>query len=117
MLNQRIMFQLGNPATFRVVVKNHSEKLAAFHLEILAATGNQEQEHNWFRLSPQVSTLQPPGDFTEFRVEILASPIPHFVGDINITVKVSSPQLLTARTLILRLTIEPTDEAPLLRVT
>lgn len=104
----------GNPATFGVIAINRSDRFAAFELEILAAAGNRES--NWWRLSPEVSAAKPPGDRTEFQVEILASPITHFVGDINITVKISSPQLATERRLVLRLTIEPAEEASLLSV-
>lgn len=112
---QSLTFRPGNPVTFGVVAINRSEQFAAFELEILAAAGNQES--SWYRLSPEVSAAKPPGDRTQFQVEILASPIAYFVGDVNITVKVSSPQLATERRLVLRLTIEPTEEAPLLSVT
>ncbi|MBD2308745.1 hypothetical protein H6G17_25070 [Chroococcidiopsis sp. FACHB-1243] len=111
---QSLTFRPGNPVTFGVVAINRSEQFAAFELEILAAAGDRE---SWYRLSPEVSAAKPPGDRTEFQVEILASPIAYFVGDINLTVKVSSPQLATERRLVLRLTVEPGEKAPLLSVT
>lgn len=112
---QSLTFRPDHPVNFGVVAINRSEQFAAFELEILAAAGNQES--NWYCLSPEVSVAKPPGDRTQFQVTILESPIPHFVGTVNLTVKVSSPQLATERRLVLRLTVEPTEEAPLLRAT
>ena len=112
---QSLTFRPGNPVNFGVVAINRSEQFAAFELEILAAAGNEES--NWYCLSPEVSVAKPPGDRTQFQVTILESPILHFVGTVNLTVKVSSPQLATERRLVLRLTVEPTEEAPLLRAT
>ncbi|MDV2997184.1 MAG: hypothetical protein N4J56_006889 [Chroococcidiopsis sp. SAG 2025] len=111
---QSLTFRPGETATFGVIAINRSEQFAAFELEILAAAGDRE---SWYRLSPEVSAAKPPGDRTQFQVEILASPIAYFVGDINLTVKVSSPQLATERRLVLRLTVEPGEKAPLLSVT
>ena len=112
---QSLTFRPGNPVNFGVVVINRSGQFAAFELKIVAAAGNQES--NWYCLSPEVSVAKPPGDRTQFQVTILESPPPHIVGTVNLTVTVSSPQLATERNLLLRLTVEPTEEAPLLRAT
>ena len=69
---QSLTFRPGEPATFGVIAINRSEQFAAFELEILAAAGDRE---SWYRLSPEVSAAKPPGDRTQFQVEILASPI------------------------------------------
>ncbi|WP_158631939.1 hypothetical protein [Chroococcidiopsis cubana] len=111
---QSLTFRPGNPVTFGVMAINRSDRFAAFELQILAATG--DREFNWYRLSPEVSAAKPPGDRTQFQVEILDSPIPNFIGDINITIIISSPQLATERRLVLHLTVEPAEEASLLSV-
>ncbi len=111
---QSLTFRPGNRASFGVIAINRGTRFAAFELRISAATGNQES--NWFKLSPEVSTAKPPGDRTEFQVEILNSPKPNFIGDVDITITVLSLQLQATRTLVLRLTIEPAEEASLLSV-
>ena len=104
----------GPPATFGIVVINRSEQFAAFELKILAAAFSGDS--SWYRLSPEVSAAKPPGDRTDFQVEILESPIPHFVGTVNLTIKISSPQLATERRLVLPLTLEAGDGPPLVSV-
>lgn len=101
----------GAPASFEVEVINRSDKFAAFQLEILAAGASHESD--WYHLTPKVSSAKPPSDRTNFRVEIVESPIPHFVGIVNLTVRVSSPQLLEERRLVLRLHLEPGEEPDL----
>ena len=104
----------GSSASFGVSVINRSDRFASFQLKIQAAGANDGS--NWYNLSPDVSTAKPPGDRTDFQVEILDSPIPNFVGIINLTVLISSPQLLEERRLVLQLTIESSGELNLLRV-
>lgn len=104
----------GPPATFGIVAINRSEQFAAFELKILAAAGSSDS--SWYRLSPEVAAAKPPGDRTNFQVEILRSPIPHFVGTVNLTIAISSPQLATERRLVLPLTVETGDGPPLLSV-
>jgi WD40 repeat protein len=104
----------GPPASFGVSVINRSNQFASFQLEILAA-GASEQT-NWYRLSPDVSTAKSPGDRTDFQVEILDSPLPNFVGVVNLTVRVFSPQLSEEKRLVLRLTLEPRGTSNLLHV-
>ena len=112
---QNINFRPGGPsASFGVSVINRSDRFASFQLEIQAAGAGKQS--NWYHLSPDVSAAKPPGDRTDFQVEILDSPIPNFVGTINLTVRVSSPQLLEERRLVLRLMIEPSGELNLLQV-
>ena len=112
---QNIIFRPGGASvSFGVSVINRSDRFASFQLEIQAAGAGEQS--NWYRLSPDVSAAKPPGDRTNFKVEILDSPIPNFVGTVNLTVRISSPQLLEERRLVLRLTIEPSGELDLLRV-
>lgn len=113
---QNITFRPGSSSiSFGVSVINRSDRFASFQLDIQAA-GASEQS-NWYRLLPNVSSAKPPGDRTDFQVEILDSPLPNFVGIVNLTVRVSSPQLLEERRLVLRLTLEPSGESNLLRLT
>jgi WD40 repeat protein len=112
---QTLTYRPGGPSvSFGVSVMNRSSQFASFQLEILAA-GASEQT-NWCRLSPDVSTAKSPGDRTDFQVEILDTPLPGFVGIVNLMVRVFSPQLSEERRLVLRLTLEPRSEANLLQV-
>jgi WD40 repeat protein len=112
---QSLVFRPGGPSvSFGVSVTNRSDRFASFQLEILAAGASEPT--NWYRLSPDVSTAKSPGDRTDFQVEILHTPIPDFVGTVNLMVRVSSPQISDERRLVLRLTLEPTGESELLRV-
>jgi WD40 repeat protein len=104
----------GSSVSFGVSVINRSDRFASFQLEIKAA--GADEHSTWHRLSPEVSAAKSPGDRTDFQVEILDSPIPNFVGIVNLTVRVFSPQLSEERRLVLRLTLEPSGELNLLRI-
>ncbi len=104
----------GASVTFGVGVLNRSDQFVAFELSISAAGGNHNT--SWYRLYPEVSAAKPPGDRTDFQIEILESPIPSFVGTVTLTIRVFSPQLSEERRLLLRLTLEPGNELPPLRV-
>jgi WD40 repeat protein len=112
---QNLAFRPGGSAvSFGVSVINRSNQFASFQLEVKAAGAGDRS--NWYRLSPDVSTAKSPGDRTDFQVEILDSPIPDFVGSVNLTVRVFSPQLSEERRLVLRLTLEPSSESNRLRI-
>jgi WD40 repeat protein len=112
---QNITFRPGGPSvSFGVLVINRSDRFASFQLEIKAAGAGEQS--NWYLLSPEVSTAKSPGDRTDFQVEILDSPIPDFVGIVNLTIRVFSPQLSEERRLVLRLTLEPSGDLNLLRL-
>jgi hypothetical protein len=112
---QNIAFRPGGASvSFGVSVINRSNQFASFQLEIKAAGAGEQS--NWYQLSPDVSTAKSPGDRTDFQVEILDSPLPDFVGIVNLMVRVFSPQLSEERRLVLRLTLEPSDELNLLRI-
>lgn len=112
---QSLTFQPGgSPASFGVSVLNRSDRFASFQLEILAA-GASEQTH-WYELVPEVSTAKSPGDRTDFQVRIVDSPLPNFVGTVNLLVRVFSPQLTDEKRLVLRLTLEPSEKSDLLHI-
>ncbi|PZD71724.1 hypothetical protein C1752_04557 [Acaryochloris thomasi RCC1774] len=112
---QSLTFRPGEtPVSFGVSVMNRSDQFASFQLEILAAGANDQT--GWYHLSPEVSTAKSTGDRTDFQVKILDSPIPDFVGTVNLMVRVSSPQLPEERRLVLRLTLEPRIESNHLRL-
>jgi WD40 repeat protein len=103
---QSLIFKPGGPpVAFEVTVINGSDQFAAFQLEVLAAGASRSSGSLWHRLSPEVSTAKPPGDVTQFKIEIFDTPLPAFVGTINLTVRVFSPQLPEERKLVLRLEI------------
>ncbi|MBD2449745.1 hypothetical protein H6G76_21770 [Nostoc sp. FACHB-152] len=97
----------GSPVVFGVTVINGSEQFAAFQLEVLAAGASRSSGSQWYRLTPEVAAAKPPGGVTEFKVEIFDAPIPTFIGTINLTVRIFSPQLREERKLLVRLIIQP----------
>lgn len=105
----------GMPAVFHVKVANASDRFASFQVDVLAAGVNSTARADWYNLSPEVSTLQPPGKSTQFRIAITDTPVPGFVGLMNLTVRVYSIDLPGAENRqILRLTLEPgTTSIPL----
>jgi WD40 repeat protein len=114
---QSVTFRPGGPpASFGVIVINRSQVFASFQLEILVPGTSQGTSSSWYRLTPEVSAAKPPGDRTDFQIEIYESPLPAFAGTVNLTVRVSSPQLIEERRLVLRLTVEPGEGPGLLRV-
>ncbi|WP_414588447.1 hypothetical protein [Scytonema sp. PCC 10023] len=114
---QSVTFQPGGePAWFDVIVNNDSNQFADFQLEILAAGSTNTPGYRWYMLSPEVASAQPPGSTTPFRILIQDTPVPGFVGTVNLTVRIYSPQLRTETRLVVRLKIEQGDTPTLLRV-
>ena len=101
-LSQPVLnFERGHdPVSFTLTVYNDSYKdapgqFASFQLNLLAAGGTQNLSSNWYRLVPAVSYKIPPGDSTQFQIEILDVPpvTERFTGTMNLTVRVYSPEL------------------------
>jgi WD40 repeat protein len=101
-----IFRSVDTPASFDVSVGNNSDRFANFHVEVSAPGENLSSGYKWYRISPEVAAAQPHGSTTTFQVIVFASPVPGFVGTIDLTVRVFSPQLRQERRLIVRLTIE-----------
>ena len=112
---KELTFKPGSyPAIFEVNAVNYSEKFASFQVEVLAAGTDENLIPNWYRISPDICTKKPPGDSTQFIVEILDTPLPGFVGQINLTVRVFSIELQEETRQLLRLTVqEGTGGVPL----
>ncbi|MEM6613863.1 MAG: hypothetical protein AAF652_16705, partial [Cyanobacteria bacterium P01_C01_bin.72] len=102
---EEIKFCAGQPVSFEIDATNYSDRLASFWLEITAA-GVEQNNSSWYRVSPGISTLNPPGDSTKFEVTILESPIAGFVGQINLTLKIFSLELNTEERQVVRLIVE-----------
>jgi WD40 repeat protein len=102
------------PASFTVTVNNDSSQFANFQIEISAAGEQRNPEYRWYKLEPEVAAAKPPGSSTDFQVFILNTPIPGFVGTVNLTVRIFSPQLGQERRLLLRLQIERDNQPTLL---
>lgn len=97
----------GNlPALFEVNAINNSDRFASFQIEILAAGAEASINQNWYLLSSEVSSKKPPGDFTQFLVKIIDSPLPGFVGQMNLTVRVFSIELQEENRQLVRLTVQ-----------
>jgi WD40 repeat protein len=99
------------PVAFEVSVGNNSDRFANFHVEVSAPGENLSSGYKWYKISPEVAAAQPHGSTTTFQVIIFESPVPGFVGTIDLTVRVFSPQLREERRLVVRLTIE-SDRRP-----
>ncbi|MEC4817174.1 MAG: hypothetical protein SAK29_28480 [Scytonema sp. PMC 1069.18] len=114
---ENLTFRRGSsPVSFEVTVNNDSDQFANFQLEVSAPGENRSSGYSWYKLSPEVAAAQPHGSSTQFQVSIFDTPLPGFVGIINLTVKVFSPQLRQQRRLLLRLNIEPDGGPTLLSV-
>lgn len=104
---KEISFKPGDPpAIFQVTAINKSNRFASFQVEIIAAGADPDRKSDWYTISPKVSAKQPPGDRTSFRVAITDTPIPGFVGIVNLTVRVFSLELPNEQRELLRLILE-----------
>lgn len=83
----------GSPVGFDVVVVNLSDRFAGFQVEVQAAGANPVRQRDWYAIAPEVSAKIPPGDATQFQVQLLDSPVPGFMGLMNMTVRVFSLEL------------------------
>ncbi|MGK7927793.1 MAG: hypothetical protein AB4290_21580, partial [Spirulina sp.] len=103
-----LVFKPGDkPASFAITAVNHSDRCAGFQIEVTAAgVDNASDRRNWYTISPEVSTKNPPGDSTKFQVTIIDTPIPGFVGLMNLTVRIFSLDLPDEEREILRLNVE-----------
>jgi WD40 repeat protein len=111
---QSLTYRPNKPeVSFEVTVNNDSDRFANFQLEIIAAGEIRNPNYRWYRLEPEVAAAQPHGSSTKFQVFIFNTPIPGFVGTVNLSVKIFSPQLGRERRLLLRLEIER-DNKPIL---
>ncbi|MEH2250333.1 hypothetical protein [Nostoc sp.] len=110
---QSLTYRPNKPeVSFEITVNNDSDRFANFQLEIVAAGEIRNPNYRWYRLEPEVAAAQPHGSSTKFQVFIFNTPIPGFVGTVNLSVKILSPQLARERRLLLRLEIEP-DKKPI----
>jgi len=109
---QIVPLKPGQPAEFEVEVVNQSDQFASFQLELESEGAGT----SWYQLSPEVSAKKPPGSKTTFRVKILDTPVPGFVGRMNLLVLVSSPELRQQERRIVRLQIEASVARVTLRV-
>ncbi len=114
---ENLTFRRGaSPVSFEVTVNNDSDQFVNFQLEVLAAGENRNSNYSWYKLTPEVAAAQPHGSSTQFQVLIFDTPIPGFVGIVNLTVNIFSPQLRQQRRLLLRLKIESDGQPTALRV-
>jgi WD40 repeat protein len=103
----RITLKPGYPATFEVTVLNQSDRFAAFQLEVLAPGYTTDPNRRWYRTEPKVSSKKPPGDRTLFRVAIVETPAPGFVGRLELMVRVFSLEFPDEARQPLQVDVEP----------
>ncbi|NEO26605.1 MAG: hypothetical protein F6K03_06840 [Kamptonema sp. SIO4C4] len=107
----------GEPAYVTITVVNDSDRFAGFQVDVSAAGADDHSNKNWYTISPEVSTKKPPGDRTEFQVRIHDSPIPGFVGLMNLTVRIFSTELVDEDRQTLRMQVEQGNLALPLQLT
>lgn len=96
----------GEPVAFDVNVINNSDRFASFQIELIAPGAKASSDFRWYHLSPEVSSKKPPGDKTHFHVTIVDSPVPGFVGTMNLTIRIFSVELAEQEREVLRLVLE-----------
>jgi len=104
---KELHFQPGGvPASFEVTVVNGSDRFASFQVELVAAGAAADRNGDWYSISPTASSKKPRGAATRFQVSILDTPVPGFVGMMNLRVRVFSMELPDETREILRLVVE-----------
>ncbi|AFY80801.1 hypothetical protein [Oscillatoria acuminata] len=104
---KELHFQPGGvPASFEVTVVNGSDRFASFQVELVAAGAAADRNGDWYSISPTASSKTPNGAATQFHVAILDTPVPGFVGMMNLRVRVFSMELPDETREILRLVVE-----------
>ena len=71
---KEVKYLEGTPTKFTVTATNQSDKFASFQLK-LERPGYGSTSDDWYKISPIVSSKNPPGDSTNFDVEITKIPI------------------------------------------
>ena len=104
---KKLKFKPGStPAKFEINVRNDSNDYASFQLAIEADYDKSKQQNDWYRISPEIGTFNPPGDLTKFKVELIDSPVPGFMGLMQLRIIVASVELPDKDTLLLPVEIE-----------
>jgi WD40 repeat protein len=83
----------GDPVSFEVQVVNTSHKFASFQLELIPAGADDTAGNLWYSISPDISSKNPPGTTTNFQITIFDTPVPGFIGQMNLTVRIFSLEL------------------------
>ncbi len=96
----------GAPVSFAVQVVNTSERFASFQLEIIPAGADETAGNLWYSISPDISSKNPPGTMTDFQITIFDTPVPGFIGQMNLTVRVFSMELGDESRQVVRLILQ-----------
>lgn len=76
-----------------VTVVNTTEHFVSFYLELEAAGQTTPSPASWYTVEPNVCAKKPPGDRTQFHVNLLRAPLPAYGTTIPLQVKVFSAEL------------------------
>jgi WD40 repeat protein len=106
----------GNTVTFSVRVINTSDRFASFRLDLTPAGADGIEPHLWYKISPDISSKTPPGTTIDFQVTIFDTPVPGFVGQMNLTVRVFSMELRDEIRQVVRLILEKGTRAVPLKI-
>ena len=73
---EEVSFSQGTPTKFTVTVTNQSDEFASFQLKLEVKDSDPRYKitSDWYKMSPVVSSKNPPGDSTKFEVEIIKIP-------------------------------------------
>jgi WD40 repeat protein len=106
----------GPPESFTVTVDNKTGEFTSFQIDLIAAGTPSLMKQPWYRLVPSVSSKIPPGDRTQFQVEIIDVPPIRggFVNSINLVVLVDAIELGLQERQDLRLVVEGSPVRPLM---
>jgi WD domain, G-beta repeat len=113
-LSEQALTFRGDPVSILLTVVNESDQFASFQVELLAA--GAEDVNDWYRLAPEVGAKKPAGARTDFQITIIASPVLGFKGDMNVAVRIYSPELREERKYIVRLSIDQHNGPAILAV-
>ncbi len=83
----------GAPVTFMGTVVNKSDRFASFQVSLEAAGVAPQTESDWYQLKPDVSSKIPAGGMAKFQVTISKNPLPGFVGQMDVLVRLFSVEL------------------------
>ncbi|ACK70183.1 WD-40 repeat protein [Gloeothece citriformis PCC 7424] len=107
--SNHLLFQPGKgTVSFEVSVTNLSEIFASFQMTLQAAGISQIDTIDWYKLEPDISSKTPPGGTAKFCVTLQKNPLPGFVGEMDILIRVFSVELANSEHRdFLHLTLEP----------
>lgn len=95
-----------NRCIFNIQVTNVSDRFLSFHLRAYPQGGEESDFHHWYSLTPRVCAKKPPGTTTDFKLEVIDSPVPGAEGNIPLTFEVRALEDQRCRTKVIGKNLE-----------